>query len=713
MSYISKTSSIAITGVIVLIILLYSFTVDYPFLYDDDPVILNNYTIRSFDAGRVFLSNLPRPLLALTFAANYSISELNPESYRILNIIIHICNSVLVFFFIFSLFKNYSDNDNFFHRYAESTSLLSCLIFAVHPTAVESVTYISSRSTILSAFFFLLALIFFEKYFFSSFKKKGFYIVSLLSFSCGFLVKENLLVLPLICLLFEILFAHKKEQGAGKKKSPSRISYGLYIPYAVIIALYSFARVTLVKDLEHGIHIRSYYSQFLSQVKVSLFYLRILFFPVNLNICHDIAEVDSFFSVQGFLSVLFLTALIAGVFRFFRREKIVVFFSLWFLINLAPTSAFPLDDLASERWIYLPSVGIVTLLAVFTVKCLTTASSGMKNKGGIILGVSAVLVVLFSLLTYDRNHVWESQFKLWSDSVKKSPFKDRSHLNLGMSLEGMQDYKGALKEYKKTIDLNPSYALPYNNIGVIYCNTSDFDAAIPWFKRAIQIDSKYADSHYNLALVYKQMGMIDEAIDEYKKTEGIKPDDVSVCRELGFLYMQIGKTESALPEFEKVLRLMPKDWEVLKETGKIYFSLGNYDASLNDLQKSLKLNPQSTESLLYIAMNYTAIKNYDGAIEIYKMLMKSYPENEEAGYSLAVNYLEKGDIENAEMQLNELLEKNNNKKYHNLLGALYLKSNQLDKAEFHFSEALKIDSGYEMAKKNLEIAKRISARQGK
>ena len=158
---------------------------------------------------------------------------------------------------------------------------------------------------------------------------------------------------------------------------------------------------------------------------------------------------------------------------------------------------------------------------------------------------------------------------------------------------------------------------------------------------------------------------------------------------------------------------MPNDWEVLKERGKLYFSIGNYDASLKDLQKSVKLNPESGESWLYIAMNYTEIKNYDGAIEIYKQLIKSYPEYEDARYSLAVNYLEKGDIGNSEIELKELLKKSNNKKYHNLLGALYMKSNQPDKAEFHFSEALKIDSGYEMAKKNLDILKRKFPLNGK
>lgn len=51
-----------------------------------------------------------------------------------------------------------------------------------------------------------------------------------------------------------------------------------------------------------------------------------------------------------------------------------------------------------------------------------------------------------------------------------------------------RDFKKALDLFKKAIDLNPNYSIPYNNIGVIYWNKGEFKNALNFFKKALEID---------------------------------------------------------------------------------------------------------------------------------------------------------------------------------------------------------------------------------
>ncbi|RMF98431.1 MAG: tetratricopeptide repeat protein [Candidatus Schekmanbacteria bacterium] len=708
MPSISRNFKIAIVLIVLLVSLTYSITLDYPFLYDDDPVILSNYTIRSFDIGRIIEENLPRPLLALTFAFNYKISKLDPSSYRTFNIVVHIINSILVYLFCILFFTNFLSKESFVSCYSEIISFISSLVFACHPTAVESVTYISSRSSILSAFFYLFALICFIKYLIEKGRNRIIYsLLVFVSFLLGLLVKENLLALPLLCFLIEYLFVYREKGKREKKNGAPKISFLIYALWGFLIVAYFISRIVLVKDIEYGLKIRSFYTQFLSQMKVFFFYLKLLLFPVNLNICHDIREITSLFSLQGILSLLGITALFIMVFIFFRKERFVVFFFLWFVINLLPTSVFPLDDLASERWIYLPSLGVFTLFAAFLVKGISSFFSSLRKRELFVWISTGTIIILLCLLTYNRNQVWESQYKLWSDSVKKSPNKARAHLNLGMALEAMNDYEGAMREYKKTIQLDSSYPLPYNNIGVLYCNKQQYDKAVGWFQKAVDINPEYVDAYFNLALIYKKKGMIDRAIEEYEKAEKINPNDVPIQKELGILYMKKGDLSNALKKYEKVVELTPDDWEALKEVGRVYFSLGRYDDAVKSLKRAININPKADDAWLYLAMTYTTMKRYDEAIEIYRMIIQKHPDYVEAHYSIAVNYLEKGDLEDAEKELSNLLSKKNDKRYHNLLGALYIKKNDLDKATLHFKEALKIDPYYETARKNLNIVSKM------
>ena len=62
-----------------------------------------------------------------------------------------------------------------------------------------------------------------------------------------------------------------------------------------------------------------------------------------------------------------------------------------------------------------------------------------------------VIIVIFSIATYQRNLIWKDELSLWSDVVKKSPFKTRGrsnlaevYLRLGHNSEAMQEYKSIL-----------------------------------------------------------------------------------------------------------------------------------------------------------------------------------------------------------------------------------------------------------------------------
>jgi hypothetical protein len=64
----------------------------------------------------------------------------------------------------------------------------------------------------------------------------------------------------------------------------------------------------------------------------------------------------------------------------------------------------------SERFLFMPSVGFVLVLAYFI----------MKLPQKFAFGVSIVVLLLFSVKTFTRNRVWENDFTLFTTDVKTS-----------------------------------------------------------------------------------------------------------------------------------------------------------------------------------------------------------------------------------------------------------------------------------------------------
>src|SRR5258705_8807156 len=93
------------------------------------------------------------PLTMASLLLNYKLSGMNAGSYHWLNLLLHLANTALVYFFVRKLSQG-----------RLWTSVASALFFGIHPMHVESVAWISERKDVLYAFFYLIALLAYLRY---------------------------------------------------------------------------------------------------------------------------------------------------------------------------------------------------------------------------------------------------------------------------------------------------------------------------------------------------------------------------------------------------------------------------------------------------------------------------------------------------------------------------------------------------------------------
>lgn len=130
-----------------------------PFEYDDKVEILTNQVLRHpADVGEMVRYNPFRVLLLYTFAWDLWAWGMRPEGYRALNIAIHAGNTLLLLGILEAVAARLSlARPGWFVGAGVAT-------FAVHPLAIESVTYISGRSSSLATGFVLLSTLLYIKH---------------------------------------------------------------------------------------------------------------------------------------------------------------------------------------------------------------------------------------------------------------------------------------------------------------------------------------------------------------------------------------------------------------------------------------------------------------------------------------------------------------------------------------------------------------------
>ena len=256
---------------LLLLLIIYGFSLHYPFHYDDWKVIVNNESIRyAGTLKNILLSEASRPLTILTFALNYRFSGTNPEYYHAVNIILHFLNSVF-FYFIIKFFAENSEK-----KIPEYASVLCAGIFLAHPLQIEAVTYISSRSELLVFFFCSASALLFLK----SLKSESpwkWISSSVILFLFALISKERAVMFPFVVAAF-FFISH------GSKKIIKVKTYFYFFFCLIADALYVIYRFTFAAGHEVRIPARSYAEQAAGALEAMKIYLRMIFLPFNQSI---------------------------------------------------------------------------------------------------------------------------------------------------------------------------------------------------------------------------------------------------------------------------------------------------------------------------------------------------------------------------------------------------------------------------------------------
>ena len=172
---ISKIETVSILLFFVsLSILIYSNSLNVPFVFDDVSRIQENSQVRidnlSFTELReaAFGKNSTenRPVANISFALNYYFHQYLLPGYHVVNIIIHVLTGISLYLFIRTTLyvlkagKKGSTSESINPSFI---AFFAALFWIVNPVHTQSVTYIVQRQNSLAAMFFIMSFLFYIK----------------------------------------------------------------------------------------------------------------------------------------------------------------------------------------------------------------------------------------------------------------------------------------------------------------------------------------------------------------------------------------------------------------------------------------------------------------------------------------------------------------------------------------------------------------------
>ena len=682
---------------------------------DDEFYIFKNFAIRNIQDLVSIWNYYPcRFVTFFSLALNYHFDGQNVFGYHLFNLGVHLVTAILVWWLTLmtlstpamkasTLEKNVTGKKPFqksnrnapvlkippqepvISDHANLIALLVGLVFVSHPVQTEAVTYIWQRTASMAAMFYLASLCFYVKARLVKSPSLFYYPCSLIFAVTAMFTKEMTITLPLTIFLYEFCFL-KPKQGLNYKYLIPFFFVLFIIPLTVWL-LPKSVRLQEMEGVISGFRVNSPWHYFLTQLRVMVTYVRLVFVPIHQNLDYDYPVYKNLFELPVLGGLLFITAILYGAKRLFSKYRLVSFAIFWFFLTLLPESSVtPLADVIFEHRLYLPLVGYSLFLVSAGYYLLGKRS--IKTMGLVLM----MIIVCNAVLTYQRNKVWIDEFTLWSDTVQKSPHKARPYNNRGNAYDKMGKITQALSDYNKALEIDPQFHEAYHNRGLIYYNRGDLTQALSDYNKAIEFNPKLVEAYGNRGVIYYKQGDYTKAMADYNKTIELNPNVAEAYYNRGAIYDKANDFSQAVLDYNKAIEIDPKMEKAYHNRGLDYFAQGDLSQAMSDYSKAIELNPNFAEvydsrGLVYYKQNnpVQAIADYNKAIELNPKMAEAY-DNRGVIYNNQNNYTKALSDYNKVIELNpNLAEAYNNR------GGIYYHQGNYIQAMSDYNKAIELN----------------------
>ncbi len=506
---------------------------------DDSSIIENNPAAQSIaGAVRAFgqsywppehEAGLWRPLVILSFAADYQVSGGSTVVLHATNIVLHAAVSAAVV----AVLAPYV---------SVAGALAGGLVFAVHPVHVEAVANLVGRAELLAALFLLLAVLASR----SARARRaagrssaGAEALMMTAVLLGLLSKEHAVIAVALIWLDETALA-------ARPRLPAR-------DYLALIAL-SAAWFLVRRAAEGGVGFTSIAPTFFgldtagrlsTMLPVVFVVVRLFVWPWDLSPDYHPEVVarltaPTALGVAGGILLLACGLLALALWRTRRAPALGLL-----IIGMAwlPTAnlLFPTGIVLAERTLYFPSVGLALLAAALFDGAVSRGWGGRTA----MLAAPGLLLALFAARTLTRIPDWRSTRALVVSALLAHPESYKVHQSAARVLVRLGRREAAQREYRLALELFDGDPYLSAEAAVNALELGDLAQARRLARRSEALDTRHAVSQQVLARLLLMQDSAAAALGHARRAVALAPRGAEAARMLIASWLALGRPDSA------------------------------------------------------------------------------------------------------------------------------------------------------------------------
>ncbi len=444
------------------------------FLYDDLPLIVQNSRLHTLSRlGELWTHGywpdrpgltLYRPVTQTIWSFIWNLGGGRAWPFHAFNLACGATVVVLVYRLLFEL------------TMASRLAFVAALLFAVLPIHTEVVAAIVGGNELLAAGFGLAALLCYCR---------GASIAALGLFALAVFSKESAASVAGLALLLPFF------DSSSRPNLPRLALHAGMAGVLVGLALWLRTAVAegpvFIPPIDNAMSLVAAPQRILTALWVQVIYLGKSLCPLTLSADYSYNQIRLVMALADPRAWAGLVLWALTLWAFLYRPAMRLGLAFWVVAFLpAANVLMPIGTAMGERLAYLPSVGLVLLMAQ-AVRRLPRRE--------ILL---AVVVAVFAARSFQRNRDWHDADAFYPKLAETSPDSAKVHYFLGCYRAARDDYPGALVAYDRAIQIFPAYPEALNNRGGALVKLGRWEDAKASYRECLRFDPNHAGAAASL-----------------------------------------------------------------------------------------------------------------------------------------------------------------------------------------------------------------------
>ena len=649
--------------------------------WDDTILVVNNPDIKSLsgsDIKRIFTpvpGKTYQPVRVFSYALDYSLWELNPLGFHLVNTFFHGLAGILLFFFLAEILSRMRPDAELDNRVI---ALAAAILWICHPINVESVSWIASRKYVLLATFSFGSLYCYVRSSQNGKLVPGWSAGATICFILAIMSSPFGVILPPIFMLIDYCREKDLNPICGLRKH-----YLALVPIAIAaVVMYAMIYKGLFGGGE-GPGLRQAHVEgkvhwtIMTMMRVIFDYVMNFTAPLWLNCKYPNKMEQTLLNPKIILGMLGVIAVCwAVVWQLMKGNKLPFLCAVWMLIGWGPVSNIvPISTTMADRYMYLPSVGLF-LAAALGLNALIDRGK-LPAKAG--LAIFATVALIYSGFTIHRNFAWRTSLDLWTNSIARHPDNPVAQNNMGnalrdrgndiiaeakqlqdaaMEAEGQAMVDSAQAHFERSLEIYEPHAEAHQSLGSHHLKKAvgndpkneHFVLAEKHLRRALELNPNYSEALNNLAILYARTRVFDKAIEMFERSTKLNDQRPGVWRNLAKASAQAATHQKKMIEAnapaEQRLAQTPavyfknaadaymigcaldNDVSGFIEAGVIYGSqLQDHESAVGAFQAALKIAPNNPKALRNLGVSLANLKRLQEAKQAFEKALAITPDD--------------------------------------------------------------------------------------